>query len=100
MTMVKHRSSSASPQELTRAMDRLEHALKRLPREFEYVLHPKKHLFITYVRGIVYGLGAITAVAVLIPIIAWMLHSVAWVPLIGDFVSKVATRVENVQQAR
>lgn len=80
------------------ALTSLEHDVERLPREFEYVIHPGKHLFISYIRGIVYGLGALTAFAVVIPVLLWALHSIEWVPIIGDFVNKVATRVEQVRR--
>ena len=90
-------SSLAKGSELTRALNGLERAVDRLPRQFEYVIHPGKHLFMSFVRGVVYGLGAITAFAVLIPIIVWVLHRVEWVPIVGDFVNKVATQVEQVR---
>ena len=96
--MVKHSSSSAPHhRELIAALHKLDRSIDRLPRQFEYVIHPGKHLFMNYLRGILYGLGAITAFAILIPIIVWMLHRVEWVPIIGEFVNKVATQVEHVQ---
>ncbi len=79
------------------ALTSLEHDVEQLPKEFEYVLHPGKHLWLTYLRGIVYGLGALTAVVVVIPVILWGMRKVEWVPVIGDFVSKVVTQVEMVQ---
>ena len=79
-------------------MGALEYDVEQLPRAFEYVIHPGKHLLLTYVRGIVYGLGAITALVVVIPLIVWTLRTVQWVPLIGDFVNNIATRVEEVQK--
>ena len=80
------------------ALTSLEHDVEQIPKEFEYIIHPGKHLFITYIRGIAYGLGALTAFAVLIPVIVWSLHRIEWVPIIGDFISKIATQVENVRR--
>ena len=82
------------------ALTSLEHDVEQLPKEFEYVIHPGKHLFISYIRGIVYGLGAITAFAILIPVIVWAMRRVEWVPILGDFVSKIATQVEQVRGLR
>ncbi len=90
-------SLPAKGSELTQALRSLERTVNRLPRQFEYVIHPGKHLFMSYIRGIVYGLGAITAFAVLIPVIVWTLHRVEWVPILGDFINRIAIQVENVQ---
>ena len=86
------RSSSSG---LSKALRGLEKEVAGLPSEFEYVIHPGKHLFLTYVRGIVYGLGALTAVAIVVPLIISMLHQVEWVPVVGDFVERVVTRIET-----
>ena len=95
--MSQPRSPSARETDLITALRHLERSVDRLPSQFEYVIHPGKHLFVSYIRGIVYGLGAITAFAVLIPIIVWMLHRIEWVPILGDFVNRVATQVEQVR---
>lgn len=76
------------------ALTSLEHDVEQLPREFEYVIHPGKHLMLTYLRGIVYGLGALTAAAIVIPLLLWILQSISGLPLIGDFVSRITTQVE------
>jgi hypothetical protein len=96
-------TSSAAPtgdKELVRSMQDLEKSLNRLPAQFEYLIHPGKHLFVAYLRGIFYGLGALTAFAVLIPIVVWTLRSVEWIPIIGEFISRVATQVEHIQPPR
>lgn len=49
----------------------------------------------TYVKGIVYGLGALTAFAIIIPLVVSLLQRVEWVPLIGNFVHDVAVRMEQ-----
>ena len=93
--MPKRHSSPGTA--LNRALRGLEKEVASLPREFEYVIHPGKHLFLTYVRGIVYGLGALTAVAIVVPLIVSMLHQVEWVPIVGDFVERIVLRVEQAQ---
>ena len=97
--------SPSSPDEKARlARDRLVHALwaldhdvEKLPREFEYVINPGKHLWITYLRGIVYALGALTAVVLVVPLLIWVLHGIQWVPIVGDFVTAITNRVEQSQ---
>lgn len=77
------------------ALTSLEHDVEQLPREFEYVIHPGKHLILTYLRGIVYGLGALTAAVIVIPFIVWLLQQFPWVPIIGDFAERVLVRIEQ-----
>ena len=96
--MKKQRDQSGTAKDLARAMANLEQTIARVSEESSYVLSPGKNLFINYLRGVVYGLGALTAVAIVIPLILSMLHRVEWVPIVGDFVSKVATQVEQVQR--
>ena len=79
------------------ALTSLEHDVEQIPKEFEYVIYPGKHLALTYLRGIVYGLGAITAVVIVIPLLVWMLQQIHWVPIIGDFVDKILVRVEQTR---
>ena len=82
---------------LMSALQDLERSMERLPKEFEYVIHPGKHLVLTYIRGIVYGLGALTAVAIVVPLLVWILQRIAGVPVFGDFVTNIIDRVELQQ---
>ncbi|MDD5055852.1 MAG: DUF5665 domain-containing protein [Candidatus Peribacteraceae bacterium] len=51
--------------------------------------HPVKVTVLSFVKGIAYGLGALTAAAIVTPFIVWFLQSVAWPPVIADFVTDV-----------
>ena len=84
--------------ELVSTLRGLDRTLRSLPREHDLFFHPGKHLFFTFVKGIVSGLGLITAVAIVIPIVVSLLRGIQWVPLIGDFVSRIATQVEQAQR--
>ncbi len=75
---------------LVYALSSLEHDVEKLPREFEYVIHPGKHLLLTYLRGIVYGLGALTAAVIVIPFILWVLQKLPWLPVVGEYVNRAA----------
>ncbi len=61
------------------------------------VFNPGRNLLFTYLRGIVYGLGAITAVAIVIPLLVAILQQIQWVPLLGNFVQDVLVRVEETR---
>ncbi|MDO8649176.1 MAG: DUF5665 domain-containing protein [Candidatus Peregrinibacteria bacterium] len=83
---------------LVASLETLRRTFEEVPREYEYFLHPGKHLFFTFLKGIVSGLGVIAAVAIVIPIMLAMMHGIEWVPLIGDFVTRIADRVEQSQR--
>ena len=87
--------ASVAEKDLVRALRDLQGTIHDLPEDHSYVFHPGKHLFLTYLKGIVYGLGVLTAVAIIVPLIVTMLRHVSWVPLVGDFVKDVAERVEQ-----
>ncbi len=48
-------------------------------------------------KGVAYGLGALLAVAIVAPFFLWFMSSIAWPPIIANFVNQV---IDHVQQAR
>lgn len=95
MVTARPTTKHAPEQQLSTSLRTLNATIIDLPEKYGYVFQPGKHLFITYLKGIVYGLGVLTAVAIVIPILVAMLQQVSWVPIIGDFVKDIATRVEE-----
>lgn len=95
--MNRTRALGSKKRSLDRAVDRFERRLAALPEEYDFFFHPGKHLFFTFLKGIVSGLGVIVAAAIVIPLVLWMLRGIQWVPLLGDFVERVA---EHIQDAR
>jgi hypothetical protein len=95
--MKKKHAAAGPEQELASAVRSLEHTIVRMPEEHGIVFHPAKHLLFTYMKGIAYGLGALTAVALILPLILSLLQQVAWVPIAGDFVHRVIERLEQSQ---
>ena len=83
---MKPSSSLPEPQEeaLIQEMEKLEDAVRA-----STVSTPMK-----IVRGFLYGmsstLGALVTVAILIPILAYFLKNIQWIPLIGSFVERVS----------
>ena len=57
--------------ELAQAIDRLKKTVDHFPDEYPHLFRPGRELLFTYLKGIVYGLGALTAVAIVIPSASW-----------------------------
>ena len=95
--MAKHATKKSAETELIEELRQLRQTVNKLPKDFEVIIHPGKHLFLNYMRGIVYGLGALTAVAIVIPVIISLLRHVEWVPLLGDLVTRIILQVESVR---
>ncbi|MBU0767044.1 hypothetical protein KKF55_04690 [Patescibacteria group bacterium] len=54
-----------------------------------------RNLGIFFLRGVMYGLGILFAIAIVIPVLVWFFQWIEWVPLIGDFVSDILQRMEG-----
>ena len=93
----KKPSPGRTEKDLSVALQELRGVVEAIPKEYDYIFHPGKQLFFTYLKGIVYGLGALTAVAIVLPVIVSFMQQVQWVPLVGDFVKDVSTRLEHSQ---
>lgn len=50
---------------------------------------------VTFVKGIVYGLGMIVAFAVVVPFFVWFLRAFDWIPFISDIAIEVAEKMQN-----
>jgi hypothetical protein len=96
MSSKSAKAKRVQPEEkLSRSLEHLDRTISELPEEYSLILHPGKHLIFTYLKGIIYGLGVLTAVAIVIPLLVALLRSVEWVPLVGDFVERVVIRIEQ-----
>lgn len=77
------------------AEERLTHSMNLLRTDME-----RMHCWIfttrrSFLQGLAYGLGFVVAVAVLVPILVWMLRSVNWPPLVAHFVDQVTEQMER-----
>tara|TARA_Y100000310_G_scaffold334072_1_gene412944 strand:+ start:509 stop:799 length:291 start_codon:yes stop_codon:yes gene_type:complete len=93
----KHASTE---EQLQRSIDHLDKTIRKLPDQYAAIFHPGKNLFLHFLRGIVYGLGVIVAVALVIPLAILLIDQIQWVPLVGDFLQEVVTRMEQVRTLR
>ncbi|PIR49506.1 hypothetical protein COU79_04505 [Candidatus Peregrinibacteria bacterium CG10_big_fil_rev_8_21_14_0_10_54_7] len=92
--------NSSTDRQLQRSIEHLEHTIRELPEQYAAVFHPGKNLLLHFLRGIVYGLGMITAVALVIPLAILLVQQVQWVPLFGNFLSEVVSRMEEVRSLK
>jgi len=86
--------------QLRRAIEHLEQTIKSFPEEYATLFHPARNLFLAFLRGVVYGLGIIVAVALVVPLAILLVHQIQWVPLLGDFLTDVISRMEQVRMLR
>ncbi len=56
-----------------------------------------RHLWLGFLRGIVYGLGILVAFAIVVPLILAILSTIDWIPVIGNIVSEIVQRIEASQ---
>jgi|GEM_PF-586779 len=82
--------------ELITSLERLRETVEKVPDEYG-LGRPSKDIFYSYLKGIATGLGALTAVAIVIPLVIWFIESIHWVPLLGDFMASIADRMEQAQ---
>jgi len=85
---------TSEEKELIRAIAKLDKHMKTLSDHYE----PGKYLWMGFLRGIVYGLGILVAISLVVPLIIAILSSIDWIPVIGDFVSNVAERIQSAQR--
>ena len=84
-------------QEVQQTLQHLDETVEHLEEELHEMNDPKKKLWMFFWRGVLYGLGLLVAIAIVIPFLLWILKSVEWIPLIGDFLNKIASQMESVR---
>jgi hypothetical protein len=93
--MVK-KTVNSEERELVKAIKQLDEHMKKVADFYE----PQRYYVSGFLRGIVYGLGILVAVALVVPLIITLLRSVEWIPLIGDIVVDISQRIENARMLR
>lgn len=89
------RAKAPEQEDLAKALRDLQETIIQVPQHYSHLTNPGKHLIFTYVKGIVYGLGALTAVAIIIPLMVALLRQVPWGPIVGDFMQGVVERMQQ-----
>lgn len=79
---------------LIKTMRSLDRHMEMLASHYE----PHRYLWMGFIRGIVYGLGIIVAVALVVPILIGALSMIDWIPFLGDLVNEIVVRIESAQR--
>ena len=79
---------------LIKTMRSLDQHLELLASHYE----PHRYLWMGFIRGIVYGLGIIVAIALVVPVLIALLSMIDWIPFIGDIVNEIILRIESAQR--
>lgn len=81
--------------DLARALRELRQSVDATKTAIDYYGNLSTGIFQSFVKGIAYGLGALVAVAIVIPLVVWALSSVAWPPLIAGFISQIIAHIHT-----
>ena len=82
--------------ELQKSVQQLEKTMSVLSNQCASILSPGRTLLFTFLKGVVYGLGILFAVAMLVPVVLALLDNIQWVAVIGDFLSQIFERVNVI----
>jgi len=91
--MPSKKKSLSIDKELVKSLDHLNDSIQRFSMKYSDV---PRSLGLYFLRGVLYGLGFLFAIAIVIPVVVWLLQWVEWVPLIGDFVAEIVKRMQEV----
>ena len=92
--MADRKTSRRTKSELD-SLSKIQIGLEELPDQYRNAFNPWRQLFFNYLKGIIYGLGFLSAFAIVAPLLLWFLNSIQWVPMIGHFVTQVALQVQQ-----
>jgi len=95
--MPLRRKKISAEEELAKTLRHLERVILEFPEHYKHLFHPGRSLWLHFLRGIVYGLGILIAVAIVIPFLITILQKIEWVPLIGDFIGDINQRIREAQ---
>lgn len=63
---------------------------------YEKVTMNKRHIIINnFIGGISWGLGATLGLAIVLTVLGFILSKMNWIPVVGDFVTKVSVYVSQ-----
>ncbi|MFA6522790.1 MAG: DUF5665 domain-containing protein [Candidatus Peribacteraceae bacterium] len=100
---MKHKTdNTAQERRLERAMTELQRTIAEMPKKFDFAFSysPWKRLFLAFGKGVASTLGVVVAAAIIIPLLLSFLQHIDWIPLVGDFLTKVAQYMERSSLSR
>ncbi len=91
------KKSVPSRNELLHVVHELKQSVEVIRRETVLMNDFKWGMANAFLRGVAYALGALMAVAIIVPVFLWFLRGIEWPPLIGGVISNI---IEYIDQAR
>ncbi|MDD5026837.1 MAG: DUF5665 domain-containing protein [Candidatus Peribacteraceae bacterium] len=85
---------------LVRSVERLTATLRETSHVHAATHSILRRLSISFLQGMAYAFGALAAVAIAIPLVIELLRSVEWIPILGDFLTKLVTWIEAAKVIR
>ena len=86
----------AAPEEkLVAAIKDLQRSVEHAKEEISLSNQFPRNLLSSFLKGVMYGIGTLTVIAVLIPFGLWFLQSIHWPPLVADFITQVIEQVDR-----
>lgn len=85
---------------LLKSVKQLDKSMQKIVEQNKELLDPIRNLQLYFLRGVLYGIGIIVAVAIVIPFVIHLLRYVEWVPLIGDFLVEIVEQIEQANVVR
>jgi len=100
-SMVRKQIGTPTPSqdELVQAVRELTVSMNALRISNEPQNNFKLSMAYSFLKAVAYVLGALMTVALLVPLLLLLLRGVEWPPLIGDWVAKVITQIEEAQRS-
>jgi hypothetical protein len=80
--------------DLKKAINELRQTIETFPKKHPLLFNPFFRLIFAFFRGLTYSFGIIVAFAIVAPFFVVMLKQIDWVPLIGGFLTDIASRIE------
>ncbi len=75
--------------ELIEEMEKLEKAVRAS------VIPPHKQMLRAFLSGMSSALGAVIAIAIVVPLLIFLLKDIQWIPLIGTFVEQISNYTQG-----
>ncbi len=79
------------------SVKRLEKAIIELREQNFFYIYDSmwRLIFVSLIRGLASGLGWVIGATILVSILTFMLSQIEFIPIIGEFVSRLITQIES-----
>lgn len=88
------------PSDLHIELARLQVSLDKVEKSLSKQVRFKPVMLRSFLSGMLSVLGALAAVAIVVPILVWFLRGVQWPPLVDAFVQRVIMQIDESERQR